>query len=195
MPRSLEHASSTLFTIIPRHRPISVAFYDAHGDTEDLFASLTPVYPRASNEIEKSPKKSILIVTNIAFSHIHRVFHTICPEWPACHPQGGGWQATRPVSRVKWLWRHRQTRRNGNVARLDSSNFPTFTSEKYLFGTYRRKIIDIYCPLVTEKSTNPRVKLTCPCLGKPRHGLSKFDTRVSWFLSHHRTKEVDSINL
>ena len=121
------------------------------------------------------------------FSHIHRVFHTICPEWPACHPQGGGWQATRPVSRVKWLWRRRQTRRNGNVARLDSSNFPTFTSEKYLFGTYRRKIINIYCPLVTEKSTNPRVKLTCPCLGKPRHGLSKFDIRVSWFLSHHRT--------
>ena len=83
---------------------------------------------------------------------------------------------------------------NGNVARLDSSNFPTFTSEKYLYGTYRRKIINIYCPLVTEKSTNPCVK-TCPCLGKPRHGLSKFDTRVSWFLSHHRTIEVDSISL
>ena len=80
------------------------------------------------------------------FSHIHRVFHTICPEWPACHPQGGGCQATRPISRVKWLWRHRQTRRNSNVVRLDSSNFPTFTSEKYLFGTYRRKIINIYCP-------------------------------------------------
>ena len=27
-----------------------------------------------------------------------RVIHTICPEWPACHPQEGGWQATRP----KW---------------------------------------------------------------------------------------------
>ena len=108
----------------------------------------------------------------IYFSHIHRVIHTICPEWPACHPQGGGWQATRPVSRVKWLWRNRQTRRNVNVARPDSPNFPTFTSEKYLFGTYRRKIINIFCPLVTEKSTNPRVKLTCPCLGKPRHGLS-----------------------
>ena len=24
------------FTVIPRNRPISVAFYDAHGDTEDL---------------------------------------------------------------------------------------------------------------------------------------------------------------
>ena len=43
---------------------------------------------------------------------------------------------------------------------------------KYVFGTDRRKIINIYCPLVTEKSTNPRVKLTSPCLGKPRHGLS-----------------------
>ena len=81
------------------------------------------------------------------------------------------------------------------IARLDSSNFPKFTSEKYLFETYRRKIINIYCPFVTEKSTNPRVKLTCPCLGKPRHGLSEFDTRVSWFLSHHRTIDVDSINL
>ena len=66
---------------------------------------------------------------------------------------GVGWQATRPISRVDWQWRHRKTRRNGNVARLDSSNFPTFTSKKYLFWTYRRKIINIYCPLVTEKST------------------------------------------
>ena len=48
---------------------------------------------------------------------------------------------------------------------------------------------------MTEKSTNPRVKLTCQCLGKPRHGPSKFDTRVSWFLSHHLTIEVDSISL
>ena len=55
---------------------------------------------------------------------------------------------------------------------LEFSNFPTFTPEKYLFVTYRRKIINIYCPLVTEKSTNPRFKLTCQCLGKPRHGLS-----------------------
>ena len=134
------------------------------------------------------------LIVGANFSHIHRVFHTIYPEWPACHPQGGGWQATRLISRVNWLWRHRQTRRNGNVVRLDSSNFPTFTSEKYLFEAYRRKIINIYCPLVTEKLTNPRVKFTCPCLGKPRHGLSEFDTRVSWFLSHHRTIDVDSIN-
>ena len=48
---------------------------------------------------------------------------------------------------------------------------------------------------MTEKSTNPRVKLTCPCLGKPRHGQSEFDTRVSWYLSHHRTIDVDSISL
>ena len=48
--------------------------------------------------------------------------------------------------------------------RLDSSNFPTFTAEKYLFGTYKRKIIYIHCLSVTEKLTNSHVK--------PRHGLS-----------------------
>ena len=30
------------FMVIPRNRPISVAFYDAHGDTMDLFSSKTP---------------------------------------------------------------------------------------------------------------------------------------------------------
>ena len=45
-----------------------------------------------------------------------------------------------------------------------------YIGKKYLFSTYRRKIINMHCPLVTEKSTNPCVKLTCPCLGKPRHG-------------------------
>ena len=30
---------ATLFTVIPRIRPISVAFYDAHGDTDNLFSS------------------------------------------------------------------------------------------------------------------------------------------------------------
>ena len=85
---------------------------------------------------------------------------------------GGGWQATRPVSRVKWFWRHRQTRGNGNVARLDYSYFPTFKSEKYLLGTYMRKIINIYCPLVTEKSTNPLVKLIYPCLGMDKVNLT-----------------------
>ena len=58
------------------------------------------------------------------------------------------------------------------LRRARFSNFSTFTPEKYLFGTYRRKIINIYCLLVTEKSTNPHVKLTCPGIGKPRHGLS-----------------------
>ena len=61
---------------------------------------------------------------------------------------------------------------------IRSSNFPTFTSKKYFWGTYRRKIINIYCPLVTEKSTNPRVKLSCPCLGKPRHGLIESNTTL-----------------
>ena len=36
-PSELRHV--TLFTVIPRNCPISVAFYDAHGDTEDLFSS------------------------------------------------------------------------------------------------------------------------------------------------------------
>ena len=116
--------------------------------------------------------KNIHVNYECLFSHIHRGIHTICPEWPACHQQGGGWQATRPVSRLTWLWRHRQTRRNSNVTRLDSSNFMMFTSEKYPFGTYRRKIINIYCLLVTEKSTNPRVELTCPCLGMDKVNLT-----------------------
>ena len=126
-------------------------------------------------------------------SYPHGYPHDL-PWMTSLSSTGGGWQATQPVSRVKWLWRHRQTRQNSNVARLDSSNFPTFTLEKYLFGTYRRKIIIIYCPVVTEKSTNPGVKFTCPCLGKPWHGQSEFDTRVSWFLSHHRTIDVGSIS-
>ena len=79
-------------------------------------------------------------VMGFSFSHIHRVIHTICPEWPACHPQGGGWQATRPVSRVKWLWRHRQTRRNSNIARLDFSNFLTLTSENTFLAHLSRRL-------------------------------------------------------
>ena len=31
--------------VIPRNRPISVAFYDAHGDTEDLLSSYIPGSP------------------------------------------------------------------------------------------------------------------------------------------------------
>ena len=31
-----------LFTVIPRNRPILVAFYDTHGDTEDTFSTLPP---------------------------------------------------------------------------------------------------------------------------------------------------------
>ena len=50
---------------------------------------------------------------------------------------GGGWQATWPVSRVKWLWRHRQTRRNGNVVRLDSSNFVGLLHHPFDFSLFR----------------------------------------------------------
>ena len=105
----------------------------------------------------------------------------------------GGWMISYTACFVRKVIITSQA--NGNVVRLDSTEFLTFSSEKCLFGTYLRKIINIYCPLVMENSTNTHPKLTCPCLGKPQHGLSWFDTRVSWFLSHHRTIEVDSISL
>ena len=34
--RPSTNTTDNLFTVIPRNRPISVAFYDAHKDTEDL---------------------------------------------------------------------------------------------------------------------------------------------------------------
>ena len=37
----LKHGAN-LFTVIPRNHPISVAFHDAHGDTEDLYYHLKP---------------------------------------------------------------------------------------------------------------------------------------------------------
>ena len=46
------------------------------------------------------------------------------PRMTSLSPTGRWWQATPPISHVKWLWRHRQTRQNGNVTQLDSSNFP-----------------------------------------------------------------------
>ena len=52
------------------------------------------------------------------------------------------------------------------------------------------KTIKLYCPLVTEKSTNPECQIN---LSRPQHGLGGFDTQPSRFLSHHRTIEVDSI--
>ena len=55
---------------------------------------------------------------------------------------------TQPVWCVKWLWRHRQTPRNGNVLQLDSTYFPILALEKKLYHL-----------LVSEKSTNPSVKL------------------------------------
>ena len=38
---------ANFFTVIPRNRPISVDFYDAHRNTEDLFSSNTPSVPTA----------------------------------------------------------------------------------------------------------------------------------------------------
>ena len=36
---------ATLFTVLSRNRPMSVAYYDAHGATGDLFSSQTPGLP------------------------------------------------------------------------------------------------------------------------------------------------------
>ena len=112
-------------------------------------------------------------------THVHESFIPYSQSYPhdlpritSLSPTGGGWLALRQFSRVKWLWHHRQTHRNGNVVRLDSFNLLMITAEKIHFATSRRKIMKIYCPLVTEKSTNPRVKITFPCLCRPQHGLS-----------------------
>ena len=42
---------NNLSTVILRNRPISVAFYDAHGDTEDLFLSCTPAGCHGENPL------------------------------------------------------------------------------------------------------------------------------------------------
>ena len=43
---------STLFTVIPRKRPHSVAFYDARGDTDDLHLAKDH-YWRLNTRIER----------------------------------------------------------------------------------------------------------------------------------------------
>ena len=49
-------------TVIPRNRPISVAFYDAHGDTEDLFLSYRPAGCHGENPLcPKSPSARGLV--------------------------------------------------------------------------------------------------------------------------------------
>ena len=107
----------------------------------------------------------------ILFSHIHRVLHTNCPKLPAWHPHGGELQATWPVSCIKWLWRHRLTCQNGNVVRLDSTDFSNVCTWKIDFGHIPKKKSSNSI-ISWEKSTNPRVKLTCPCLGNPKDVLS-----------------------
>ena len=44
---------ATLFTVIPRNHPISVAFYDEHRDTEDLFSSYIPRVPKGDKILER----------------------------------------------------------------------------------------------------------------------------------------------
>ena len=41
MTLSSTNTGPPIFSVIPGNRPISVAFYDTHGDTEDLFSSYT----------------------------------------------------------------------------------------------------------------------------------------------------------
>ena len=38
-----------------------------------------------------------------------------------------------------------------------------------ILETFEREIIIFHCPVVTEKSTNLGVKLSCPSLDKPLH--------------------------
>ena len=42
-------------------------------------------------------------------------------------------------------------------------------------------------------ASNLFFKLVFPCLGKLNYGLCSLDTQVSWFLSHHRRKELYSV--
>ena len=81
-------------------RTLDATFPDCLALTScDVIGELLPEWAYLAYRTGQSA--DLTVIGNL-FSHIHRVFHTICPEWPACHPQGGGWQATRPVSRVKW---------------------------------------------------------------------------------------------
>ena len=43
-PSKHRHGAN-LFMVIPRNRPILVAFYDTHGDTEDTFSTKPPLPP------------------------------------------------------------------------------------------------------------------------------------------------------
>ena len=46
--RPSTYTTTNLFTVIQRNRPISIVFYDAHEDTEDLFSSLPPGSPQGT---------------------------------------------------------------------------------------------------------------------------------------------------
>ena len=68
-----------LFTVIPRRRTISIAFYYVHGDTEDLFSSQTPGSERSSVDRSVTRKTSDLRTDRCPDSHwkvIHRSLNT-----------------------------------------------------------------------------------------------------------------------
>ena len=69
---------ATLFTVIPRNRPTSVAFYDAHGDTEDLFSSCTLRVPTGVVGGKHIQVKNISVqrkYTNFRKTEIDLYFH------------------------------------------------------------------------------------------------------------------------
>ena len=146
--------------------------------TEGLVSSSNSQASSASNSTTASPahsRKGVNLLSDMVRYHILQYSQSNPQDLPRMTSLSstGGWMTSYTACFArKVIMTSHATRRNGNVVRLDTSIFPMFTLEKYIFGTYRRKIINIYCPLVTEKSSHPRVKLTCPCHFKPRHGLS-----------------------
>ena len=51
-------------TLAISRRPVLVAFYDTHGDTEDIFSTYTPGFPRGLNNLETPKIKSAIAKIN-----------------------------------------------------------------------------------------------------------------------------------
>ena len=86
--KSRKRHSFLIFTILPTNI-VKLSYQPSYNAHDVLFLQYSQSYP------QDFPRMTSLSLT-----------------------RKGGWLATRPVSRVKWLWRHRQTRRSGNVVRL-----------------------------------------------------------------------------
>ena len=65
---------NNLFTVIPRNHPISVAFYDAHWDTEDLFVYSNHQVPMEDYRIELAYR---YMQGHIVFTYLHSSRHTL----------------------------------------------------------------------------------------------------------------------